>query len=66
MSGRLRVMRALVETAAFPFVVFALLSFGLLVSIAHLLAMPALYLWENSQERKLTRRLRTLANKEVE
>ena len=66
MPSRLRVIRVVVETVAFPFVVLALLSFGLLVSMTHLIAMPALYLWENSQERKLTRRLRTLAKKEVE
>lgn len=66
MSVNHGILRTLFETAAFPFVAVALLALGLLVSIAHLIAMPGLFLWENAQERKLTRRLKTLANKEVQ
>jgi hypothetical protein len=66
MSGRRNILRTLVETAAFPFVAVALFAFGVLASIAHLVAMPGLFLWDNSIERRLTRRLQKLAEKEVE
>lgn len=65
MSGHRNVLRTLVESAAFPFVAVALFAFGLLASLAHLVAMPGLFLWENSIERRLTRRLKTFTEKEV-
>jgi nicotinamide riboside transporter PnuC len=54
------------EVAAFPIVAFTLLACGLLLSVVHLMAMPGLFLWENAQERRSTRRLKKFAHKEVE
>jgi hypothetical protein len=66
MLGCCKVLRTTMEVAAFPIVAFTLLACGLLLSVVHLMAMPGLFLWENAQERRSTRRLKKFAHKEVE
>ncbi|MDH6169253.1 hypothetical protein M2282_004417 [Variovorax boronicumulans] len=43
-------VRAVFEVAAFPMVAVALFAAGMLAAVAHLVAMPGLYLWEKYQE----------------
>lgn len=45
--------RSLVCIVASPVIVLAMLIIGVLAALAHLVAMPALYLWEVRLERNL-------------
>jgi hypothetical protein len=44
-------IKTLLGIAASPLIAIALFCFGLLSAVAHLIALPALYLWERYLER---------------
>ncbi len=44
-------LRTLLCVAASPVIALAVVAIGLLAALAHLIAMPALYLWERRLER---------------
>jgi len=44
-------LRTLLCIVASPVIALAVLVFGLLAALAHLVVMPALYLWERRLER---------------
>ena len=45
-------MRMVLEIAAAPLFAVALFATGILAAVAHLVALPGLYLWEKYQEAK--------------
>ncbi|WP_435501281.1 hypothetical protein [Variovorax sp. LT1R20] len=51
------ILKAL-EVAAFPVVAILLFATGLFAAVAHLVAMPGLYLWERYLENRPRRRRR--------
>lgn len=65
MLGRGKLLRLLVDAAAFPLVAAFLFAFGLLASVVHLIAMPGLFLWEKVRDARLDRQLRASRGQEA-
>jgi hypothetical protein len=56
-------LKTLVWIAVSPFIAVAMFCLGLLAAAAHLIALPALYVWERHRERKpITRATEKLRN----